>query len=370
MNTALDVKSSVVYGPDLRTLLNSEHISYGEIHAALKDKGVFIGNSEKTVTVPLLSSTLLTPTSFDKLIDMSIGRDSRPKVKVSSLDLVSASADWIQPLKDKLFSEEFAPVNGNVEFTVLPALVVKSASAVSIPYAICRQDFSKDLIQRELIFEGEIVVERKGSALNLEFVSTHSSKETEAINKRITSLISNVLHGENIVKTDEPTRITFASFSNEERMRFFKRLTDGFPKHLLKGDVNDIEVNLDPDAPALPNEPEISWMSQTVRRVSIDGKHLNEIFLIAKEHYYQYYHLQRMDVTFRFQSGANNGQVRVSFTFSSSSKADDAELTHECVRISYEKSANPDAKKAVQAVLSNSLRSLVDAMYTKMLSER
>jgi hypothetical protein len=81
MNPGFDINSSIFLGNDLRVLLNSDHISYGEIHNTLKEKGVFIGNNEKSVTVPLLSATLLTPDDFSKLIESSVNRESRPKVK-------------------------------------------------------------------------------------------------------------------------------------------------------------------------------------------------------------------------------------------------------------------------------------------------
>ena len=39
---AIDLKSTIVSGSDLRILLGSEHVSYGDIYAALKEKGIFV----------------------------------------------------------------------------------------------------------------------------------------------------------------------------------------------------------------------------------------------------------------------------------------------------------------------------------------
>lgn len=372
MTSAFDVSSTIVFGTELRILLNSEHISYGEVHATLKEKGIFVGNSEKSTTVPLLSATLLTPSNFSRLIDSSVNRDSQPKIKVSALPLVSASVNWIEPLKDHLFANNLEDVlGGNGEFSSSPEVVVKGPTSVSIPYTIRRQDFSKDWIQRELYFTGEIVVERQGTSLNLDFVSTHSSKETEAINRRITSRISQVLHQANIVAKSEPNRITFGSFSNEERVRFFKRLTAGWGKVLSTGNVLDIEVSLDVNGPPLPVDPEIAWMKQSVRRLTIDGERLNDIFLMANENYYKHYHIQRMDVTFPFEDGANKGESRVSFSFSSAGRMGvEAELTFECVRLSFDNAVNADAKKAATSGVQHAIRSLIDAKYTEMLDER
>jgi len=372
MNIALDISSTIVFGTELRILLNSEHISYGEVHATLKEKGIFVGSSEKSTTVPLLSATLLTPSDFSRLIVSSVSRDSQPKVKVSALPLVSTSTNWIDPLKDQLFSKNLADILGkNGEFSISPEVVVKGPATVSIPYTIRRQDFSKDWIQRELYFNGEIIVERRGTSLNLDFVSTHSSKETEAINRRITSRISQILHQANLVKESEPIRITFGSFNNEERVRFFKRLTAGWGKTLGTGNVLDIEVSLDTNGPPLPVDPEIAWMNQSVRRLTIDGDRLNDIFLMANENYYKHYHIQRMDVTFTFEDSANAGESRVSFSFSPTGKVGvESELTFECIRLGFKNTVNADARKAATEAVQHAIRSLIDAKYEEMLSER
>ena len=56
-----DYERAMLWGDRLRVLLNSDHISNGEITETLKEKGIFIGSSEKSDTVPLLSACLLTP---------------------------------------------------------------------------------------------------------------------------------------------------------------------------------------------------------------------------------------------------------------------------------------------------------------------
>ncbi|EKS5497081.1 hypothetical protein QB888_004664, partial [Escherichia coli] len=100
MENKFDIKSNILSGGDLRVLLNSDHISYGEIHNTLKKKGIFIGDADKSITVPLLSSTLLTPDQFSLLIETSVNRESTPKNKTLSHDLTSDDVDWITPLRE------------------------------------------------------------------------------------------------------------------------------------------------------------------------------------------------------------------------------------------------------------------------------
>ena len=375
MKSGLDSNYLIPLGTELRVLLNSEHISYGEVHSALKAKGIFSGSTDKSITVPLLAATLLTPSGYSALIEASADRDSKPKVKVSALDLVLSSSDWITPLK-QLFETDFNPFAGieNIEVIDAPWVVVDGKDKIRIPFSIIRKDFSKDWTQREIRFDGEVAIERQEDSLKLDFSSTHSSKETEIANRRITACISKSLKDSGITKSEVEGRITFDKFTNVERIRFFKRLTGGYGRFIGKGGVNDMEINRDISGPPLPDDPQVSWMNQTVKRLKIDGEKLNDIFLISDEKYYSYYHVQRMDVTFGYTSAANSGEFRAGFFFSSPSRVesakDDAELTFEILRVTHDHAVNSDAKKELNVQISRHVRGLIETEYERIVSER
>lgn len=375
MKQALDSNYLIPLGSELRVLLNSEHISYGEVHSALKTKGIFSGSNDKSITVPLLAATLLTPSGYSALIEASVDRDSKPKMKVSALDLVASNSDWITPLK-QLFETDFNPFTGieNIEVIDIPGVVVDGKDKVRIPFSIVRKDFSKDWTQREIRFDGEVAIERNGGSLKLDFSSTHSSKETEIANRRMTAHISKTLKDSGITQSEVERRITFDSFTNVERIRFFKRLTGGYGRFIGKGNVNDMEISRDISGPPLPDDPQVSWMNQTVKRLKIDGEKLNDIFLISDEKYYPFYHVQRMDVTFTYTSAANSGEFRVGFFFSTPSRSesakDDAELTFEALRVTHDHTINSDAKKELNVQISRHVRSLIETEYEKIVAER
>lgn len=369
---AIDLKSTIVSGSDLRILLGSEHVSYGDIYAALKEKGIFVGNSDKSITVPLLSATLLTPDNFTRLIESGINRESLPKVKVAALDLVAKESDWISPLKKDLFDDSFDILGSmsGVDFVTDPQIVIDGGK-MSIQYQVVRQDYSKDWIQRELSFDAQVTIERQGEELKLEFTSTHSSKETEQVNKKITARVAKLLYGQNLVKDDEPLTVTFGAMDNEERVRYFKRLTAGHAGYLSPGCVNDIDICLDANGPALPDDLQISWMKQTVRRFTVDGERLNDIFLINDEKYYKHYYILRMDVTFPFKVAANEGECRVTFSFSGTrTVSPSSELIFEVVRWSYKDSPNSDAKKLIASEVQNGLRSVIEQKLNQAVAER
>lgn len=364
-------------GSELRVLLNSEHISYGEVYFALKSKGIFCGKNDKPTTIPLLSSTLLTPSGYVDLIDASVDRDTKPKVKFSALDLTLSDSDWISPLKD-IFDSGFLPCENieSVDVVSNPLVIVEGKNKARIPYTINRKDFSKNWLKREIEFSGEIIVERRGNSLRLELSSTHSSKETELINRRITRKVTQVLKEKGITENDEERKITFESFKSVERVRFFKRLTAGLDSKIGKGNVNDMEISLDASAPPLPDDPQVSWMNQTVKRLKIDGDRLNNIFLISEEKYYAYYHVQRMDITYAYSFGTKDGTFRAGFFFSSPNRnrgpavMQDAEFTFEVLKITHNYTANSEAKKEIAVSISNGLRKMIEIEFDRLAAER
>lgn len=372
----LDIKSTIPSGNDLRVLLNSDHISYGEVHKTLQEKGIYIWDSEKSVTVPLLSSTLLTPDEFSRLIEVSVDRESKPKNKTSSVELTALTTDWIDPLRNLDFSDELLPTKGidTTQFSVSPQVVIENKDKVKIAYSILSKKYNEDWIQSELKFEAEVTITHKDGKLQLDFSSTHTSKETEAINRNIVNKITRTLYESKAISKPELKQINFLSFDNEERVRFFKRLTAGKAKRLLKGDVDNIEITFDQTISDLPDDPKISWMKDTVKRLKIDGEKLNDIFLIAEELYYKYYHIQKMDIEFPFRIGTNKGISKICFSFSSPSrKEEDAhkgELTFSCVKINYENDPNKDAKKKISDDINQALQEMIDATYQKTLEER
>lgn len=347
-------------------MLNSTQISYGEIHSTLKEKGVFVGDSSKAITVPLLTSTIITDTEFKNLLDKSINRESKPKIKLSDLDLCTNTPDWALPLKS-LFNNltDFDPSNDmdSVEFESSPRLTIKGKDVAIIKYSIKRRDISQDLIKRELIFEAEVTIERDGNVLKLYISSKHTSNETDIINKRIISRSSKALKDAGIVSKADPGKITFNLFTNKERILFFKRLTSGVVKELTLGSVNNIEVSLNRDGIPLPNDPQIAWMKDADKRVKIDGRKLNKIFLISDDNYYQYYYILKMEINYDYIYGVNKGTCRIIFQFSNLGKdlinRDSSELSFEVAHLSHTNKINSSGKKQVIGSLAKSIESLI-----------
>ena len=375
MSKQIDLKGLIPSGEELRILLNSHHISDGDINSTLKEKGVFCGNSDKIISVPLLTAMLLTSDEYAKIIDNSISRSSKPKNKISSLELVGADVDLKEPLRN-LFSSKFNPFEDipNIEVTKRPNPIFDKNNTVRIRYEIKRIDFSKDFLKREISFEGEVLVQKKDVDLKIEFLSTHTSKETETINQRIGAAIAKELKNSGVVKSDIESKITFNVFEEIERVRFFKRLTAGQGAFLILDNVNEIVISREASTQSLPDEPEVSWMNQTVKYMTIDGDRLHNIFLISDEKYYQYYFIDNMELTYKYEFGVNKGQVKVAFFFSSSSRKKDfdrsSEFAFEIINIKTENETTVIVKKGIENDILEKVRTLIKNEYQRIIEER
>lgn len=370
MNYVKRLESLILLGSDLRILLKSSQISPGEVQSILRAKGIFARSNDKRETVPLLSSTILTPDEFTRLVDTSVSRESSPKQRVATLSLTSADADWKQSLIDDLKTklDNIAQSSDSYEIVQLPTPLIKGQSVV-VQYSIDRKDFSKDWIQRDLTFHGTVEVSAKGAELFLEVASTHSSTETDRINRKIVDIISQTLYSAGVTTANEAKRITFESFTNPQRVRFFNYLSVGKDDILGVGNIDNVEIVLDPENPNLPDDTEISWMKDIVKSMRIDGDKLNEIFLLQNEKFYDYFSIQSMDVDYPFTIHSNTGTCRVTYFFPKPSKSDSigsSELSIEHARPKFaSQSPNEDGRNQVMGEIRLATRFIVDAQFAR-----
>ncbi|WP_179108189.1 hypothetical protein, partial [Rodentibacter trehalosifermentans] len=219
-----------------------------------------------------------------------------------------------------------------------------------------------------------ILVQKKDTDLKIEFLSTHTSKETETINKRISAAIAKELKDSGVVKSDIESKITFNAFEEIERVRFFKRLTSGYGRFLTLDDVNEMVISREASTIPLPDDPQVSWTNQTVRHMAIDGDRLHNIFLISDEKYYQYYFIDNMILTYKYEFGTNTGQVKIAFFFSSSSRKKDfdrnSELTFEIIGIKNETDTTAAIRKNIENDILEKVRILIKGEYEKIIKER
>jgi len=360
-----DFERTMLWGDHLRVLLNSEHISPGEINETLREKGIFIDSNEKSTTVPLLSSCLLTPDEFRRLVERSFVRESGKKYSSCTFKLTSPTADWKAVLLNG-FEEAIGGLQPDTdkEFASEPALSVEPNGDLKVTYSLRVLDFSKDWIEQELIYPAEITLKVSGSGLSVEADRSHTSKDTDRMNDKITRALGRLCKDKGVTEDEKPDSILFDDFVNSDRIRFFLQLTSVNSKEFSFSEIDGIEIIRDQTAGTLPKDPQIIWMEDTVNKIKINGKDLGKIFLLYEPDYYQFYFLVKMTVTYAFKFGANVGTCGIEYYFSGkSTRGDDYSGTMFgfCIdRLSrVEKSSQASVRKSiikqVQQVRDNAL---------------
>ncbi len=318
-----DYERAMLWGDRLRVLLNSDHISNGEITETLKEKGIFIGSTEKADTVPLLSSCLLTPAEFKRLVEKSFIRESGRKYSSCKFKLTSQDADWKMEILNNFDSVvEGIKLEDDREFVSEPAISVDPTRNVRITYSLRVLDFSKDFIEQEIVYPGEILLKQSGSGLEIEVNRFRTSKDTNKLNDGITSAVGKFYKSKGVTTDEKPESILFDDFTNSERIRFFLQLTSVDTPEFSFKEIGNFEIIRDQEAGALPKEQRIEWMEGRVNKIQIKGKDLERIFLLEEAAYYQYYYLVKMTAIYAFKFGANIGECSIEFAFSGKASRD------------------------------------------------
>ncbi|WP_440963991.1 hypothetical protein ACL58G_29240 [Massilia sp. GER05] len=312
------VKQWLPHGEQLRVLLGSDHISPGEVASTLRSKGVFNVITEKSATIPILAASILLPNEFVKLLETSVSRESKLKEQPQDIQLSSADAAWQKCFKS--LSGELVTLVGlddlhGVSFSRAPQVKFDGHSKAYIEYEINRRDFSQDLLGRDLNFIGRIGVEQKNGALRLDFLSQHSSKETQRINERVLKVLSTALKTAGLTKTDEPRKIVFGAFENKNRILFMLHVASRFEGSKGNGTIVDVTIRKNEAHVELPNDPGIKWMEGSVRNLKVDGDKLNNFALLANSAYHDYFFLTRVLVEYEFAFGNFEGSCNVVYAF-------------------------------------------------------
>lgn len=324
-----DYERAMLWGDRLRVLLNSDHISSGEITETLKEKGIFVGSNDKSDIVPLLSACLLTPEEFTRLVSKSFVRESGKKYSSCKYKLTSTNVDWKTELLDNFDSViDGIKLMDDREFASDPTISVEPSGNLRITYALRVLDFSRDWIEQEIVYPSEILLKQSEAGLEIEVNRFRTSKDTDKFNDGITGAIGKFYKSKGVTIDEKPESILFDDFTNSERIRFFLRLTSiNTPEFTFK-DIGNFEIIRDQEAGTLPKDQKIEWMEGRVKKIQINGKDLGKLFLLNEPSFYRYYYLVKMTAIYAFKFGANSGECSIELAFSGkNSRGDDYQGT-------------------------------------------
>jgi hypothetical protein len=314
----VDFSTWLPYGEQLRVLLSGDHISTGDLLALARNKGLFVASLDRTRLIQFLSTTLIQPFEIGKLLEDSASREAKPKAQPQKVTLTAGDASWqsvVERAEADLATVVDISRNSGVSFSREPSIQRSDRNHLVISYEISREDYSRDLLHRELSFRADISIRQNEGTLVLDVISTHTAKETDRINDQIINHVMRQLKASGISKDDTPAKIRLGSFDGKNHVTFLLRLAG--PDTVGKEPGKIVDLTIKPTSArsgaALP--PELKLLEGHIRNMRMDGDKLNEISLLANEQYHGSFLMTHVLVDHQFELDSIRGKCSVAYYF-------------------------------------------------------
>ena len=311
-----DIDQMLPYGEMLRGFMEQPFVSKSDLKDLLRSRGVFTRNSEKNDTLPILSSTLLSPREFDTLRECQNSREDNPKIITQTIEWKSEDT-----LLDGI-PEEF-DVNSILDLEFANYRVVGSPSFVPVKndpnyirmdFSVERKDLSKNWATNKRIFFGSLELKKMDEGNDIKLVVTHTAPETKSVASKVsTSLVKHFKEKGHIDSSKDLEKILFSRFTNPNRIAYLMSITKNCKSSLLDFiDIVDIEVSPDTNNPLPEN---INWMEEKINALKLNGTSLHKTFFVQDKSYHNSLHFYKVDSKFKFNIKGLTGQCVMSIGF-------------------------------------------------------
>lgn len=317
MNDTINTDTLLPVGERLKPLLSKSCISESDMKNILAERGVYIGDSDKKSSIPILTLSILSPREFEKLQELQKTKEDSLKTKI--IKAKSQSDKNLNNLipQDLVKRDDLIDEYDCFDFDTDLSFNMDDKNKLVLDYTIIREDVTKDWANNKSRYTGRVEIEKSATQGMICFRNEYTSSETEVINKKIIKMVTNHLQilGE-ISNKESPFEITSDKFNNVQRFAFMLQLANDSPSGFLSFEaVKNIEIG--PDRKV--NMPDnTKWMGGSVKNIIINsekGKTLENIEYISDKQYHEFLILRKVQAQYKFSFGVLEGQCIVEYGF-------------------------------------------------------
>lgn len=317
MNDTINTDTLLPVGERLKPLLSKSCISESDMKNILAERGVYIGDSDKKSSIPILTLSILSPREFEKLQELQKTKEDSLKTKI--IKAKSQSDKNLNNLipQDLVKRDDLIDEYDCFDFDTDLSFNMDDQNKLVLDYTIIREDVTKDWANNKSRYTGRVEIEKSATQGMICFRNEYTSSETEVINKKIIKMVTNHLQilGE-ISNKESPFEITSDKFNNVQRFAFMLQLANDSPSGFLSFEaVKNIEIG--PDRKV--NMPDnTKWMGGSVKNIIINsekGKTLENIEYISDKQYHEFLILRKVQAQYKFSFGVLEGQCIVEYGF-------------------------------------------------------
>ena len=304
----------IPHGEFLRGFCNQTSISKFDLRDVLKKRGVFNGNDDKEYSVPILTSTLLSPSEFENL-SSKVNKKEDNKKRNSSTLTINNDAKIINILPARInIHEVISTEYENFKIINVPVLkmIDDDENILKLEIEIERNDVNKSWYESKNIFKANLIIKKEEGDV-LTFLKEHTSKESlKVINAYQDYLVKKLKEANKVDEKEKLKKILFGDFSNEERILFFVKLcTTLESSHFEFVDIVDLEFK--PDE-SLALHQDIHWM-ENKKRLTMNGKNIHKTFFFENTSYRKHLICWGIRVVLKYKYELYDGYVSVNFGF-------------------------------------------------------
>ncbi|MES5953294.1 hypothetical protein QCI42_07320 [Bacillus fungorum] len=314
----LDADTILPYGEKLRPLIASSFLTKGDLKKLLAMRGVFVSNNNKEITIPILTTCLLSPQEFEYL-------RNRQRTKEDTIKRVTRKIDWDSDLNlfdamkkniipfHELISERFC--NYRILDTRNRFLAIENnKDELKLEYKIDRNDPTKDWATSNSRHIGKIFLKKINSGNELEISIEYTALETKELNEKIVKHVTKALKENKCIGMERKfKKITFGDFTNKERVKFLLSLHNDDPYDIFKfEEITNIEISID-TSKNLPDN--IKWMEKKVRNMILKGEQLHDTDILKEPEYHEALIVSGVEAKYKFESVASKGFCTIEYGF-------------------------------------------------------
>ena len=281
-------KEFLPQGDNIRQLLVKSNISNTKINLLLKEKGVFLGHSEKNNSIPLLMKSIISPNDFDYLYSTQKTKEDRIKYRTASIkcntnfnvkSIFKIDFNLNESIKENHTYKPNFKIMGN------PNIYFEDENTAILEYKIERENLLNDWTNNKSYHKGSVVIKKiNDKNIQVRIQQNSTSKETIEVNNIIISQIKQVLRNNSIINNqDDFITIKFNNFDNPNRIKFLNSFMANFCKHLDFKSITDIDLNLDQN---VNSHNDIKPFLDEIENLKLNGKKIQNHILLSNELYH------------------------------------------------------------------------------------
>ncbi|MFD1738901.1 hypothetical protein ACFSCX_20515 [Bacillus salitolerans] len=312
----LSIDDILPYGDMIRPLIASSLLTRTDLKELLFKRGIYTGSSEKSITIPILSSTLLTPNEFEILKLKQTTKENTPKF-VSRELIYDSDKSLFDVVKEDLISIRDIVGNNATNYKIIKSTpftpINQDKNNLELEYIIERTDPTKDFFNSTSRYEGRINLQLDKDQNKLQVLLESTAPETKSLNELLYKETVLNLERKNYIKKDKEQKITFGEFNNEERIKFLLSLQGIDRLKIFEFDeVTSFEVSFD-EKVSLPQE--IDWMDKKVKNMILKGEQLHDTEILKNSKFHSCLLVSSVVANYSFSSRDSKGECTLEYGF-------------------------------------------------------